>query len=817
MKKLLLSILLVFLLSVNAVLAAVSYIDSPSAKSNDSSETHKYKIVNTYEPTVKGYDMDSVLFGRYPQSDVRGNIKEPIEWLVLEIQGNKALLISKNILEIKPYHELNEYGVNWNNCTIRKWLNSEFLKDAFSVDEQSSIETTTLVNKPVKTEEIESFTTYDKVFLFSITEVDKYFKAETYSHNVNGNNQIVYCYYQAEANSTPYAKRGMVEDSKIHKIYYDDIDFVWNESTRWRCRENDMCFFQNRYEWAKRGTFDGHKSFTSPLGIRPCIWVSLNNIKTTNNYSLDTNDAKDYDVISNGVQNNLSNNTSNYDYSSQIQSAKLISQYSDDVNIDQVDVVNFGSYPQSDASGNTKDPIEWIVLERQNDKALLLSKHILDCVKYYNSYNQNNNWSNSNYRRWLNNDFLYLSFNNNERNSLVDNNGYKVFLLNNNDINNYFNIYNQSVKNGEWDEHAPVPLYSVLVDGMVGDLWNFSNKINKLRTSGTKYTDYLTKVSQDKFKNGEIKYSEQYIVDTEFIFLDNGRPNFISYNYIGAHEGGYDEMKLPVRPAVWVTFNGNNTFNLNNLNDSLSDKTQSAQSSSLNSILGDNVHVESADVFQNPDGTIQIGGTPKEGASILQSASNSDYIGEKEYLNKKIIYNSDSNIIDNKDILKVSPVNNNNIKFLLTEEGYKKYKKLTEENLGRHVYVVYSDIVIDEIPIDSVFDKRDQVICNIANKSLRDKIVNDIKKDNVKVNFIDNSLINGIEENDKNTDTYYRDYLLLLNNEGKIESSSNLINVILIVLLSCLLLGVFLLFIWIFLNIKNGRIRFEFNKDPKHK
>ena len=45
---------------------------------------------------------DYVKFGCYPQN--RGAVKDPIEWLALEVNGYEALLISRFSLDSRPYH-----------------------------------------------------------------------------------------------------------------------------------------------------------------------------------------------------------------------------------------------------------------------------------------------------------------------------------------------------------------------------------------------------------------------------------------------------------------------------------------------------------------------------------------------------------------------------------------------------------------------------------------------------------------------------------------------------------------------------------------
>ena len=77
-----------------------------------------------------------ITYGRYFQDSV--NAKSPIEWLVLDVKGNEALLISRYALDCKIYH----YGwvsISWEDCDLRKWLNSDFLKSAFSNEESERI------------------------------------------------------------------------------------------------------------------------------------------------------------------------------------------------------------------------------------------------------------------------------------------------------------------------------------------------------------------------------------------------------------------------------------------------------------------------------------------------------------------------------------------------------------------------------------------------------------------------------------------------------------------------------------------------------
>ena len=80
---------------------------------------------------------DIYTFGSYEQDNNPDNGKEPIEWVVLD-NGNKSLLISRYGLDAKPYNQ-KRTGVVWETCSLREWLNREFLSIAFNDKEKEAI------------------------------------------------------------------------------------------------------------------------------------------------------------------------------------------------------------------------------------------------------------------------------------------------------------------------------------------------------------------------------------------------------------------------------------------------------------------------------------------------------------------------------------------------------------------------------------------------------------------------------------------------------------------------------------------------------
>lgn len=69
------------------------------------------------------------------------------------------------------------------------------------------------------------------------------------------------------------------------------------------------------------------------------------------------------------------------------------------------DIIVFGHYEQDNNLKNGPEPIEWIVLAKDTNKILLISKYVLDYLPY-DSMPSGLGWKYSTIRKWLNNDFF---------------------------------------------------------------------------------------------------------------------------------------------------------------------------------------------------------------------------------------------------------------------------------------------------------------------------------------------------------------------------------------------------------------------------
>lgn len=127
--------------------------------------------------------------------------------------------------------------------------------------------------------------------------------------------------------------------------------------------------------------------------------------------------------------------------------------------------VTFGTYPQT-SGGNDNTPIEWLVLARDGNKALLISRYGLD-VQPYNKKYMSVTWEKCSLRTWLNGAFMNKAFTANEQTGIlltnVDNSsqGYnskwstnggnntqdKIFLLSIAEANQYLDVTYDDSKN----------------------------------------------------------------------------------------------------------------------------------------------------------------------------------------------------------------------------------------------------------------------------------------------------------------------------------------------------------------------------------
>ena len=209
--------------------------------------------------TVGGY----VTFGSYEQDNNIGNGQEPIEWLVLDYDAvnNRALMISRYGLDAKPYNEKfddanRRYAdITWEKCSLRMWLNGEFLSKAFTSQEQKCILTTKVDNSASQNYygyvSEGGNNTQDKIFLLSYAEAKQYFDVSFALNRSRGEDNT-----KAQVEPTEYAiKQGA-----------DPNGAWWLRSPG----EEQNCAFYINYQGHLIDTRVGNNKCD-----RPALWINL--------------------------------------------------------------------------------------------------------------------------------------------------------------------------------------------------------------------------------------------------------------------------------------------------------------------------------------------------------------------------------------------------------------------------------------------------------------------------------------------------------------------------------------------------------------
>ncbi len=199
---------------------------------------------------------NTILFGNYEQDNNPDNGPEAIEWIVLDVQDNKALLISKWGLDSRPFDEWMG-GSIWEASTVRKWLNQDFLSTAFNEKEQSAILVTDVDNSVFQAgykNKYEWPNTQDKLFLLSYHEA---FEVYFDSDQARMCAPTDYAYAQGANHSfeSKYQVEGRDTSTYLLRTFAELTDYVAVVSNRGQCNS-----------W--NGMFGG-------AIIRPALWLDL--------------------------------------------------------------------------------------------------------------------------------------------------------------------------------------------------------------------------------------------------------------------------------------------------------------------------------------------------------------------------------------------------------------------------------------------------------------------------------------------------------------------------------------------------------------
>ncbi len=320
---------------------------------------------------------DCIYFGNYKQVYIEADeiIAAPIKWRVLQIDGNKAFVLADKNINLYPYNTRTDY-LTWEDSSIRQWLNSTFWEEAFSQEEKNVVYTTKISNpdNPMYGT-TGGNVTEDKLFLLSAEEV---MTPEFGFLNTYGASK------ERTVKNTDYAILG----GETGAEWIGEEGRWWLRTPGVSARNAALVYEEGNIQIA------GHNLTDDRVGVRPAMYIDLSN-------------------------------TSLWRYAGKASAnGEVYSQYnlsgpSIDNGIVSWDCIYFGNYPQSDISGNKKEPIKWRVLEINEDEVFLLSDKNIDVQRYHNK-SEAVTWETCTMRTWLNNNFIKRAFSQKEENAIME-------------------------------------------------------------------------------------------------------------------------------------------------------------------------------------------------------------------------------------------------------------------------------------------------------------------------------------------------------------------------------------------------------------
>ena len=275
-------------------LYAVSQKSSDEEENTEEHETEEENIIENeenndiYTSLIEAKAGDYVLFGSYEQDNEKANGAEPIEWIVLDAKDDKILVLSRYVLDKKAFNETDKQ-VSWAQSTVRKWLNDDFLKLAFSDKEIEHIVTSDIENPgsagyfaefKKKAGTAAGKKTKDKMFLLSYKEILDYFEPQKIDK---------FCMYADKDLITIATIAAQIENKSMPMLEYETFykeegwpkECVGVEGSGWFLRSNGINaddIMSISYAGALRGQYAEYGAdYEKPSyegGIRPAMWVT---------------------------------------------------------------------------------------------------------------------------------------------------------------------------------------------------------------------------------------------------------------------------------------------------------------------------------------------------------------------------------------------------------------------------------------------------------------------------------------------------------------------------------------------------------------
>ena len=132
---------------------------------------------------IKRKDFEIMTFGKYEQDNDIENGSEDIEWIIIDENETTYKLLSRYVLDKKLFHDCADLKmeVTWEESSLRKFLNEDFINIAFGDDEKKRIVEVFNINENDTRYGIAmDNATIDKCYLLNYVESNRYLPIPEY-------------------------------------------------------------------------------------------------------------------------------------------------------------------------------------------------------------------------------------------------------------------------------------------------------------------------------------------------------------------------------------------------------------------------------------------------------------------------------------------------------------------------------------------------------------------------------------------------------------------------------------------------------------
>lgn len=354
------------------------------------------------------------------------------------MDGDDVFLLADKNLDCKPYNETNA-NISWEDCSLQKWVNTDFLNGAFSGLQQLAVKQTRRAvedNSGTGASGI-SYST-EKIYLLSNIEATNPAygfcagsQKESETKEVKNTDYASECgaatCTEEDYNGNGYSwLRSAAGNMSI--VHYDGNSFGGLNVTSKFCGVRPALHLDIDYSelWSYAGqvTANGGKIVSTPTPLPTTNPATTEENKYgISNPSTDGDDSVSWDCIYFGnypqneyfpkqqPENPISGTVyEDSDGTKMLYKKGIVEEY--DTQKDCCVEVVCSKYFKI-------EPIKWRVLSIDGDDAFLLSDRNLDCQAYYSPY-YNVTWGDSELCKWLNKTFYNTAFTDLEQNAITE-------------------------------------------------------------------------------------------------------------------------------------------------------------------------------------------------------------------------------------------------------------------------------------------------------------------------------------------------------------------------------------------------------------